>query len=444
MRLAAVHHALATLRRHGVELTAGRCIDVGGTRRVHLETDRPVPRDRTRWWKDLVLAALGEPIPPPRKEVVIADNPLLAYLPGIEFLDGGFTVADLGTSCDIQGDLLREEDVAPLQGRYQLTLSFDTLEHVPDPFAFCRNLVRITCPGGHVYVSTVFCWEHHPAPADYFRFSPDGLRQCFAGTEAEVLECGWDVPGISVFALVRRPRSAAPEAGSTGGDPRDAFLARVVRGQSFADVGGLWGTVSEKVSVAHQHGARELTMIDIVPPDHELWAAFEDRRHRLGLPEVRCLSGDIIRLANGPEPPVFDVVHCSGVLYHLPNPMAFLAAMRKVTRRHLVLSSSVTATRLENAHGRLEVPRSAALFVPALRGRERDIVRGHWQPLVGQGAIGLTSDLERWHPEDYVPWWWLPTPDALRALCECAGFRCLDEAPYWENHAYTLLLERQD
>jgi hypothetical protein len=34
-------------------------------------------------------------------------------------------------------------------------------------------------------------------------------------------------------------------------DPRDVFLGRVARGRTFADVGGLWGVVNEKVSVAH-------------------------------------------------------------------------------------------------------------------------------------------------------------------------------------------------
>ena len=32
-------------------------------------------------------------------------------------------------------------------------------------------------------------------------------------------------------------------------DVRDTYIAQVVAGKSFADVGGLWGTVNEKVSV---------------------------------------------------------------------------------------------------------------------------------------------------------------------------------------------------
>ncbi len=46
-------------------------------------------------------------------------------------------------------------------------------------------------------------------------------------------------------------------------DVRDTYIRWVVAGKSFVDVGGPWGTVNEKVSVAHTHGACGLTMIDV-------------------------------------------------------------------------------------------------------------------------------------------------------------------------------------
>ena len=48
-----------------------------------------------------------------------------------------------------------------------------------------------------------------------------------------------------------------------GHDYRDDFIARVVRGKSFVDVGGLWGTVSEKVSVAHAAGAAQREVMNV-------------------------------------------------------------------------------------------------------------------------------------------------------------------------------------
>jgi SAM-dependent methyltransferase len=223
-------------------------------------------------------------------------------------------------------------------------------------------------------------------------------------------------------------------------DPRDEYIGKVVRGKSFADVGGLWGTVNEKVSVAYRCGARSLTMIDISPPKHELWRLFEDRRQTLGLPEVSCSSGDILALADTFPCPQFDVVHCSGVLYHMPDPMRLLMALRKITREYLVLTSAVTATRVKSDQGALEIPRAAALFIPALQGQERAILRSYWQRFVGEGAVGLTCEAASWQPDDFAPWWWLPTVAALKAMCAAAGFHCQEGARFWNDNAYVQLL----
>ena len=223
-------------------------------------------------------------------------------------------------------------------------------------------------------------------------------------------------------------------------DVRDTYIGRVVAGKSFADVGGLWGTVNEKVSVAHTHGARTLTMIDISPVGSELWTLFEQRRHTLRLPTVECVSGDILTLAEVEPCPQFDVVHCSGVLYHMPEPMRFLRALRNISREALVLTSAITATRVTGQKGVLEIPAAAMLCIPALQGREREIVQSYWQGVVGDGAFGLTQQVAEWSFEDFGPWWWLPTVEALRAMCEVAGFRYEDGASSWNGNAYTLRL----
>ena len=221
-------------------------------------------------------------------------------------------------------------------------------------------------------------------------------------------------------------------------DLRDEYVASVVSGKTFADVGGLWGTVNEKVSVAHRHGATALTMIDITPPGSELWAKFRDRMVERGIANIRCISRDVCQLTDRDITEPFDVVHCSGVLYHYPNPLVMLAILRRITREHLVLTSAVTQTVIENEQGRYELPPSGAVFIPALSDSERSILKTYWQQH-GISALGLTERCD-FNIDRFAPWWWLPTSTAMTAMCRAAGFTVRDAAPTWGGNSYTLLL----
>lgn len=204
MRLSAVEHALLTLRTFGVSCEGAKTMDVGGTRQVWLEIPRQTPPRAKEKLRTRLLALLGETVTPAATEVIVTENPLLTSVPGIQFFDRGFNAEAIDTAADIEGDFLLERDVAPLVDQFDVVFCFDTLEHVSDPFTFCRNLVRIVRPGGHVYLATVFSWEYHPSPKDYFRFSPDGLIECFANTGARILDCGWCKRGVSVYIFLQR------------------------------------------------------------------------------------------------------------------------------------------------------------------------------------------------------------------------------------------------
>ncbi|MEO8839534.1 MAG: hypothetical protein ABI351_12580 [Herbaspirillum sp.] len=62
------------------------------------------------------------------------------------------------------------------------------------------------------------------------------------------------------------------------------------------------------------------------------------------------------------EPPtdcsalVHEVVHCSGIIYHVPDPYRMLVNLRKLTAEHLILTSMVVPERIKNREGKMEFP----------------------------------------------------------------------------------------
>ncbi|MEG4840049.1 tetratricopeptide repeat protein [Microcoleus sp. B9-D4] len=223
-------------------------------------------------------------------------------------------------------------------------------------------------------------------------------------------------------------------------DIRDRYIARVVKGKTFAEVGGLWGTVSEKVSVASKYGAVSLTMIDAMPASIHWWQDFHDRMTSLNIANYNCINRDItqIQLADIGDP--YDVVHCAGVLYHHPHPLQILTSLRQITGEYLILTSAITQEVIENERGRYEIPASGVIFIPALGEPERAILTTYWQQHTdGAPILGVIQKVV-FDINDFGPWWWLPTASALEAMCEVAGFKVLDKGLTWNNNALTLLL----
>jgi hypothetical protein len=212
------------------------------------------------------------------------------------------------------------------------------------------------------------------------------------------------------------------------------------------DVGGLWGTRNEKVSVALKAGARGATMADIAPLEHSLWSDFDAHCRQLGVSGYGRVQLDVV------EPPadcsglVHDVVHCSGIIYHVPDPYRMVANLRKLTREHLILTSMVVPERIDNDAGTLAFPADQGIFVPSLRESTRAVVAAHFDEL-GLSVAAINRPLDeswRWPDEtpNYGPWWWLMSPEFLRGLLTVAGFAVEDECWSWEKRSYSFLARR--
>ncbi len=206
-----------------------------------------------------------------------------------------------------------------------------------------------------------------------------------------------------LLRVARRVRNALYGWDALGAEERwRELIARHAPGRSFADVGCMWKVDGAYAFLAADRGATAVTGIDVMAATPGFAAA-----NRARADAVRFRQGDVNDPALVDWAGVSDVVFCSGVLYHVPNPVFTLEQLRRICRETLILATaSLAGARLPNA----------AVFVPGLDARRRAglTYRTRW------AKVGLDSPFR---PEDgYANWVWLPSPDCVLAMLDVAGF----------------------
>lgn len=214
-------------------------------------------------------------------------------------------------------------------------------------------------------------------------------------------------------------------------DHRDRVIERLAPGKTFAEVGGLWGLTNEKVSVPHAAGATDLCMIDIWSPQDEWWLKFRQHCSEKSIGYVREIIGsidnpDVIRQAG-----LYDVVHCSGVLYHCPNPFHTIANLIAITSETLVIGAAVMPPKIVNEAGTVSFGRDAAICVPFLTDENRRVVDLYIAQSYGGGAWGVNDPVDNWFfsqgEPNYGPWCWLWSADYLRGMLKAAGLDIVED-----------------
>jgi SAM-dependent methyltransferase len=190
------------------------------------------------------------------------------------------------------------------------------------------------------------------------------------------------------------------------GRPEDRWLELIARhapGRSFADVGCLWGVHGAYAFHALDCGASRVVAIDVNPATVEFDA--ENARHE---DRVEFHRGDI----NDPDLVAalapLDVVFCSGVLYHVPDPIWTLTQLRRLAGEALILTTAIVEE--------LDAPHGAVLFPfmdPATRRRlaARSPKR----------QVGI--DTEFLPEKGYGNWFWGLTPSCVLVMLRLAGLR---------------------
>ena len=222
------------------------------------------------------------------------------------------------------------------------------------------------------------------------------------------------------------------------------WIETFTKEKSFADLGGLWGTVNERVSVAMRAGASSATMVDITPEGEDLWRAFEKRLAEKALSGYRKKVADLL----SPDPAIqigcYDMVHCSGVIYHLPEPLRLLRNLRSITTERLVIGSMIVPEVIKNRAGKLDLRGGQALHVPSLSGSAKAVIACHFEQL-NMRIHGITPNMDaQWSIDgqpNYGCWWWLITPHLLRSMVETVGFRVVAQSEEWKGRSIALLCE---
>ena len=102
-------------------------------------------------------------------------------VPGFVNLDL-FAVPGVDVSADAERLPFRD-------GVFQRVECDAVLEHVRRPAAVMDEIRRVLAPGGYAHLVTPFCHPFHAYPADYRRFTVDGLKELSSGLE--VVAEGW-------------------------------------------------------------------------------------------------------------------------------------------------------------------------------------------------------------------------------------------------------------
>ncbi len=188
--------------------------------------------------------------------------------------------------------------------------------------------------------------------------------------------------------------------------PREELIRRHAPGRTFADIGCMWNVDGAIAFLAEECGASAVTAVDVMAPTE----GFEAEHKRRGS-SIRFVRGDI----HDPsliEP--HDVVWCSGVLYHAPNPLLTLERLRAITGELLILATETIP----------EVPgiAQACVFLPGMRAGDR---RVHAAARPGVTALGVSTEFDP--DQSYGAWWWGISRSALHGMLRASGLEVVEE-----------------
>ena len=164
----------------------------------------------------------------------------------------------------------------------------------------------------------------------------------------------------------------------------------------------MWGIHGKYSFLAEECGATSVTAVDVFDPTPEFLQTQASRQSRVHYVNADVNAPDLVEKVGR-----HDVVFCSGVLYHVPNPLHMLYQLRTLCNQTLILGTEIIPE--------MEGLENGAVFYPFLSDEQRQM----WSRGVGL-QMGIS---EPYSPGDgYGNWFWGLTPSCVRSMLKVAGF----------------------
>lgn len=108
----------------------------------------------------------------PYKKMILSNQKVQSYV-GLD-IEAGLNYED------VKPDFLWDGSIMPFEDEcFDVVISTEVLEHVPNPDAYLIEVKRVLKPGGIFFFTVPFLMSLHEVPHDYYRYTPFALEMIF-------------------------------------------------------------------------------------------------------------------------------------------------------------------------------------------------------------------------------------------------------------------------